>query len=67
MGAEGKFDLALGPSHDPDKLRVVKPEAIASACSSKNRNTSVSGLSPASEKVKVSNEIKTKQHCCSGD
>ena len=21
MGAEGKYDLMLGPSHDPDKLR----------------------------------------------
>ncbi|XP_012942946.1 E3 ubiquitin-protein ligase HECTD1 isoform X2 [Aplysia californica] len=53
MGAEGKFDLALGPSHDPDKLRFAKPEAVAPPSSSKNKNAVASGLTPASEKVKV--------------
>ena len=53
MGAEGKFDLALGPSHDPDKLRLAKPEpstATVAHCGTKNKNSS---LNPGPDKVKV--------------
>lgn len=52
MGAEGKFDLALGPSHDPDKLRFAKPEVVSTPTPSRNKN-SMAGLTTTSEKVKV--------------
>ncbi|GFR88010.1 E3 ubiquitin-protein ligase HECTD1 [Elysia marginata] len=51
MGAEGKFDLALGPSHDPDKLRYSKPDATATPTSSRNKNSTVM---VSSDKGKVS-------------
>ncbi|RUS87649.1 hypothetical protein EGW08_004572 [Elysia chlorotica] len=41
MGAEGKFDLALGPSHDPDKLRFSKPDTATTPTSSRNKNSAV--------------------------
>ncbi|KAK0043521.1 E3 ubiquitin-protein ligase HECTD1 isoform X5 [Biomphalaria pfeifferi] len=50
MGAEGKFDLALGPSHDPDKLRFAKPEVVSTPTTSRNKNSFLSGTS---DKVKV--------------
>ncbi|XP_071078576.1 E3 ubiquitin-protein ligase HECTD1-like isoform X2 [Haliotis cracherodii] len=49
MGAEGKFDLALAPSHDPDKLRFTKTEQTATGMA-KNRTVG----SSVSDKVKVS-------------
>ncbi|GFO27459.1 E3 ubiquitin-protein ligase hectd1-like protein, partial [Plakobranchus ocellatus] len=48
MGAEGKFDLALGPSHDPEKLRYSKPDAASTPISSRNKN---SATVTGSEKV----------------
>ena len=48
MGAEGKFDLALAPSHDPDKLRYTKLD-IGATGSSKNKSVGAS----LSEKIKV--------------
>lgn len=48
MGAEGKFDLALAPSHDPDKLRFTKTEQTATGMA-KNRTVG----SSVSDKVKV--------------
>ena len=63
MGAEGKFDLALGPSHDPEKLRFAKAEMTtpqqqknknsATAATSSATPTTASGLAPNAEKVKV--------------
>ena len=38
MGAEGKYDLSLAPSHDPEKLRhymAAKSEAVAMATKGK--------------------------------
>ena len=51
MGAEGKFDLALGPSHDPDKLRYSKPDAAPTPTSSRNKNSPAAMVS--SDKGKV--------------
>ncbi|PVD26171.1 hypothetical protein C0Q70_13840 [Pomacea canaliculata] len=48
MGAEGKFDLALAPSHDQEKLRVAKAEGGA-AVVSKHKSAASS-----SDRVKVS-------------
>lgn len=47
MGAEGKFDLALAPSHDQEKLRVAKAEGGA-AVVSKHKSAASS-----SDRVKV--------------
>lgn len=52
MGAEGKFDLALGASHDPDKLRFTKPDTVSTPTPSRNKNSMV-GLVATSEKIKV--------------
>lgn len=38
MGAEGKFDLTLGPSHDPDKLKH-RLSTRGSALSKKSNST----------------------------
>lgn len=61
MGAEGKFDLMLGPSHDPEKLKFVKPElssvVVSSSSNSRNKN-SMANLN-ASDKTKV----KTRLYC----
>ncbi|XP_050406417.1 E3 ubiquitin-protein ligase HECTD1 isoform X3 [Patella vulgata] len=48
MGAEGKYDLALAPSHDPEKLRFYKPEQGAVGGLKGRAGASVS------DKVKVS-------------
>ncbi|XP_041351620.1 E3 ubiquitin-protein ligase HECTD1-like isoform X2 [Gigantopelta aegis] len=49
MGAEGKFDLALAPSHDPDKLRYTKMDVGATG-SVKNKSVGTS----LSDKIKGS-------------
>ena len=54
MGAEGKYDLSLAPSHDPEKVRKnsisSKPELVTS---SENSRSSASKEQTADPKAKV--------------
>ena len=56
MGAEGKFDLALAPSHDPEKLK--QDQAAAKLEPPKSR------LEAAKLKVCVKNVLKFNQFLC---
>lgn len=54
MGAEGKYDLMLAPSHDPDKLRCDSASSSTEAVSSTARVKVV-----ASADTKSSSKVKS--------
>lgn len=65
MGAEGKFDLALAPSHEPDRLRrpagdVPTPSGSRASALSK-KSSSTPSLSEASEAAAQSSVASTEQ------
>jgi len=53
MGAEGKFDLALAPSHDPEKLRKVS-DSRSSALNKKSSSTP--SLTETSQRLVAANQ-----------
>lgn len=52
MGAEGKYDLMLAPSHDPEKLRCDSASSSTEAVSSTARVKVVASADTKSSKVK---------------
>ena len=50
MGAEGKYDLQLAPSHDPEKLRRDSKSEISTL--PRGRNANPLALDPSKTKVR---------------
>lgn len=73
MGAEGKFDLALAPSHDPEKLRpavATRGSALSKKSSSTpsltessdNQSSSIASTDQAASADNITKQIKSVSH-----
>ena len=49
MGAEGKFDLALAPSHEPERLRRPAETAASRGSALSKKSSSTPSLSETSQ------------------